>query len=197
MQNLIQLAYSPEGDGGGGQEPSSATVPAFTTTSTALNAEQLAEELKKVRAEAAKHRTEKQALAAQVADLAPKAQRLQEAEDAQKTEAQRLADSMAKMQAELQAAQQRAALAEKAAAFTRLAAKAGVQAEVADMLDLSKFDLGNEAEVIEKLQKLAPTQPPAPAGKPSAPGGAKADAPAAAASYFRRAGQGVERIFGG
>ena len=59
--------------------------------------------------------------------------------------------------AQLATAQQEADAALRRAALVRLASKAGVSPDVADMLDLSKIDLTDEAKALEQLGKLATT----------------------------------------
>jgi hypothetical protein len=67
--------------------------------------------------------------------------------------------TLAKAQAEATAATQRAEL-------VRLAAKANVPIELAEMLDLSKLDLTDEKKALEQLGKLASTKPAPTQAKP-------------------------------
>lgn len=81
-----------------------------------------------------------------------------------------LADKLAGLETQLAQAAAKAEAAEKAAAFVRLAAKAGVDPDVAALLDVSKFDLSDEKKALEALGKLASKS----TGSQARPGGSGA-----------------------
>lgn len=126
-------------------------------------------EIAKLRAEAAKYRVERNDYREKVEKLSPQAERLAELEEAQKTEAEKLADKLAAMQAKLDAAAQEAERNAAEAKLVRLAAKAGVDPDLAALLDISRLDLEDEKAVIETLTKFA--GPKASGGGPSNPSG--------------------------
>jgi chromosome segregation ATPase len=124
-------------------------------------------EIEKLRKEAAKWRVQAQETKSKLSELEPAVNRLQELENAQKTEAEKLTDRLAKMEAELTSARAQAETAEKQRRLMALAAKASVPAELLTYLDASKFDLDDEKTTLEVLGQLA--RPKANAGNPSNP----------------------------
>lgn len=66
-----------------------------------------------------------------------------------------LTQKFAALEAQLADAATKTEAAQKAAALTRLAAKAGIDPDVAALLDLTKIDLDNEKAALETLSKLA------------------------------------------
>lgn len=87
-------------------------------------------------------------------------QQLRQAQDAIKEltgkagESGELAEKLAELQAQLTAQAAAVEAAQKAAQLTRLAAKAGVDPDLAAMLDLSKIDLADEKKALEVLSKI-------------------------------------------
>lgn len=66
-----------------------------------------------------------------------------------------LSAKLTALEAQLAEKDKAAAQAQQEAALVRLATKAGVDPEVASMLDLSKIDLADETKALASLQKLA------------------------------------------
>lgn len=114
--------------------------------------------LERANAQAARARVEAKELRTKVDTLSPAAQRLSELEDAQKSETDKLAEQLRKLQAEREQAAQDAARARAEASLVRLAAKAGVDPDLATLLDVSKLDLDDEDAVIATLRKFAPAR---------------------------------------
>ena len=110
---------------------------------------------KKLSDEAAKWRTKFRELEAQVKALEPKAAKFDELQEAQKTEAQKMADQLATLTAQVAQAQAQADAATKQANLLRLASMAGVDPDVALMLDISKIDLTDDAKALQTLGKFA------------------------------------------
>lgn len=195
-----KIFYAPDSDGGapaGGQDPAAPTTPS-TTPAQAAERDWEAE-LAAARKEAAKYRVERNELRTKVADIEPKAQRLIDLENAQKSEFDKQAERLAAMQTELETARATATRAANESRFYRLAAAAGVDLDHAALLDLSKFNLDDEAETIKRLTSFAKAPPPPSGGKPSVPA-ANGNEPTEKdliQQYFRPAGRGVAKIFGG
>ena len=111
-------------------------------------------ELKRARDDAAKYRTQLRELEVKWKAAEPVLTEFQKLQDSQKSEAQKLAEQLAdanKRAAEHESAAQRA---QREAKLVRLATKAGVDPDVAALLDLSKLDLDNEKSALEILGKL-------------------------------------------
>jgi hypothetical protein len=101
--------------------------------------------VEELRAEAAKYRTQLREAQTQLKDLAPKAQGSEE-----------LAVKLAALEADLAAKSTEAERATKQAQLVRIASKAGIDPDIAELLDLSKLDLSDEAKVVEILGKFRP-----------------------------------------
>lgn len=68
---------------------------------------------------------------------------------------QALAGKLAELESSLAQKAAEAEAAQKAATFVRLAAKAGVDPDLMNLLDLNKFDLSDEKRTLDALSKLA------------------------------------------
>ncbi len=155
-------------------------------------------ELKDLRAEAAKWRTQLRQEQAKVKELAPAAERLAALQESQKTEEQKLRDKLAELEAAARDAETKAENAQKRVKLITLAGSIGVTAEVADLLDLSRLDLEDEEAVLETLKKLVPKNAVKGGGASnpaSQPQGASDES--LMKEYFNRAGVNVAKIFGG
>ena len=97
-------------------------------------------EIKKLREEAAKWRVQYRDAEKQVKELSPAAKRLQELEESQKSEEQKLRDKIATMEAATKQAEANAERANKEAKLIKIAASAGVSPDLAALLDISKLD---------------------------------------------------------
>lgn len=111
-------------------------------------------ELAKLRAEAAKWRTQYREAQKMLTDLQPAAQRLAELENQQKTEAEKLADKVRQLEAQAAAAQEAAAQAARERQFLTLAVKAGVPSQIVDYLNPARFDLDDEDATTKALGEL-------------------------------------------
>jgi hypothetical protein len=133
--------------------PSAGTNPAPVAneaqTYSADYVKTLREEAKESRLQNKKLSTELESLKVAVGD-----------NSALKAKIDEMTSNLAKAQAEAESASKRADL-------VRLAAKAGVPVDVAELIDLSKIDLKDEAKALEKLGKLAA---PASKANPARPG---------------------------
>ena len=151
----------------------------------------------KLRDEAASWRTKFRGLESQIEELKPLAEKAKKLEEAQKTEAERLADQLAELKAQQAEAAREADRARAEAKIVRLAAKAGVDPDIAALLDISKLDLDDEAAALETLKKLAaPRTTGGGASNPSGEGQGKPSDEELRERYF---GGGRKRsaIFGG
>jgi predicted RNase H-like nuclease (RuvC/YqgF family) len=124
-------------------------------------------QVEKLRKEAAKWRTQLREAQSQIETLAPLADEYQKQQEAQKTEAEKAAQRIAELEKTMAEKETQAAQAAAQVELLRMASKAGVDPDVASLLDLSKLDLDDEAATIETLQKLAPA---ARAGSAANPG---------------------------
>lgn len=115
-------------------------------------------EMKKLRDEAAKWRTSYRAEQEKVKQLTPAAEQLAALEEAKKSDVDKLREQMLKLEAQATAATQAAEMADKRVKLLKVATKANISPELADLLDLSKLDLEDEAGTLEMLKKLAPQQ---------------------------------------
>ena len=115
-------------------------------------------EITKLRQEAAKWRTQYRDAQKQIKTLEPQATAFAELEEANKGEAQKLADSLAALQTQLATAQANASQAQNAQKLTVLATKAGVNADMLQYLDVSKFDLEDEEATLAALSALVPAK---------------------------------------
>lgn len=121
-----------------------------------------ADYVQKLRQEAAKYRTQYREASSQLKDLQPLAEKYQEVQEAQKTEAQKMAEQLATFKAAAEQAKAEAAQAQRRAKLTMLASQAGVSAEVLPFLSVDAFDLDNDEAALAALGKLA--QPKAASG---------------------------------
>lgn len=113
-----------------------------------------ADYVRKLRDEAAKWRTQLREVQAQLKELQPKAVEFEKLQEERKTEAERLAERLAALESDLQQKQQEAEAAQAQARLIRLAAQAGVDVEVASLLDISKLNLEDEEATLAILRKL-------------------------------------------
>jgi hypothetical protein len=154
-------------------------------------------ELERARKDAANYRTKLRELEGKWKEAEPVLVEFQKQQDAQKSEAQRLADQVAaanKLAADNQAAAERA---QKELQVTRLAIEAGVNLDLVPFLDLSKLDLTDEAKALEVLGKLATAKQTAnSASNPGRTGAAGADE-AELRRIFFGGGRNQPTIFGG
>lgn len=79
----------------------------------------------------------------------------QKQQEAQKSEAQKLADQIAAINAKLAEQTSAAEKATSEAKLTRLAAKANINFDLLDLIDISKLDLNDEDATLKKLAVLA------------------------------------------
>jgi hypothetical protein len=149
------IRFAPDGGGSTGEGPEPSPPPSNPTEPPGAAAGAGDDEAAKLRAEAAKWRVQLREAQSQLKELQPAAARLAELEEANKTDAQKQADRLAKLEADLRQAQVTAELATKRSKLTVLATKAGVSADVVDFLDVGKFDLDNEEATLKALQALA------------------------------------------
>ena len=108
-----------------------------------------------LRAENAKHRTNASTYKKQLAEVQPLAEKYQQQEEAQKTEIQKALDELTDMRLQLDAANVAVDLANKQQVLLAMASKAGVNADVLPLLNVSAFDLDDEAKTLEALKVLA------------------------------------------
>ena len=108
-----------------------------------------------LRAENAKHRTNAAGYKKQLAEVQPLAEKYQQQEEAQKSEVQKALDELASMQSQLEAANAAVDLANKQQVLLAMASKVGVSADVLPFLNVSAFDLEDEAKTLEALKTLA------------------------------------------
>ena len=109
----------------------------------------------KLNAENAKHRINAKKYKDQLAEVQPLAEKYQQQEEAQKTEVQKALDELTDMRTQLDAANTAVELANKQQVLLALASKAGVNADVLPLLNVSAFDLDDEAKTLEALKVLA------------------------------------------
>ena len=115
-------------------------------------------EIADLRKENAKRRTQLRDAQKKVKEYEPIAAKYSELEEANKGEAEKLADKLATLQAQVAAAQATAAHERSERKLTVLATKAGVSADMLQYLDVSKFDLEDEEATITALSALAPAK---------------------------------------
>lgn len=113
-----------------------------------------AKELERARREAANYRTKLRESEERLKELSPLAEQYRAAQDAQKTEAQKLAEQLQTLQSKLAEQERAAAQAQKLATLTRLATKAGVDPDLVEFLDVSKLDLADEKAIGAVFAKL-------------------------------------------
>ena len=125
-----------------------------------------ASELARARKEAANYRTKLREMEAKWKEAEPVLSQFQAQQDAQKTEAQKLADQLQTVQRQLAEQEAAAAQAQRLATLTKMATKLGVDPDLIEYLDTSKLDLANEKAVNEVLAKLV-TRAPAAGSNPN------------------------------
>jgi hypothetical protein len=140
--------------------------------------------VEELRAEAAKYRTQLRDAQSQLKELAPKAQGSEE-----------LAAKLAALEADLSAKTAEAERAAKQALLVRIASKAGIDPDIAELLDLSKLDLSDEAKVVEVLGKFARPQSNGAQVKPGTVGNTGMTEAELRSTYF--GGKSKTTIFGG
>jgi hypothetical protein len=138
--------------------------------------------VKQLRDEAAEWRVKFKETQTQLKDLTAKS-----------TDATQLTERLTALEAELAQKAAAADAATKQAQLLRLASKAGVDPDVAALLDLGKLNLEDEAKALEVLGKFA-VKPSGQQVKPGAAGASETDAELRQ-RYF--GGQTKSRIFGG
>lgn len=176
-------------------------TPGTTTQTTATppaGGRDFEAELAALRQENAKWRTQLRDAQGQLKELTPAAQRLAELEEANKTDAQKTAERLARLEAELASSKAAAELAVKQRRLTVLATKAGVPAEVVDYLDASKFNLDDEEATTKALAALAASRPASGGGpsNPARPGNGQPSDAELRQEYFG-GGNKKSLIFGG
>lgn len=154
-----------------------------------------AKELERARREAATYRTKLRETESQLKELQPLVDQFRAAQDAQKTDAQKAIERAAELERRLAEQETAAAAAQRQAALTKLATKAGVDPDLVDYLDTSKLDLDDEKSTLAVLAKLA-TRAPAAGSNPSRDGSAKPSADELRAELFGNR-RGRTSIFGG
>jgi chromosome segregation ATPase len=110
--------------------------------------------VKKLRDEAAGWRTKYRGAETVVKELTPIAEQYQQQQEAAKTEAERMAEQLAGLQAKLAETERQATESARRAAVIALASKAGVNSDVVELLDLSKIDLEDEEAALTTLGKF-------------------------------------------
>ncbi len=186
-----------------GQAPQAQPQPAKATPAPApaddsALPEWAQEELKKARAESAERRVKLRETEARLKELEPLAAKAREAEEAQKTEAEKLREQLEAVRAEQLKAQAEAELKGKQVKLLTLATKAGVSPDVVELLDLSKLDLDNEEATLATLKKLSSIK--VTGGGASNPAGTQNTGPTEQELRFQYFGAGRSNrglIFGG
>lgn len=117
-----------------------------------------AEYVRKLRDEAAKYRRQLRETQDRVKNLEPKATEFDKLQDAAKTETERMSEQLATLQAKVAEAETNAQRAQAQARVVRLATKAGIDPDVAQMLDVSQFAQLEDDDAVKLLAKLAPTR---------------------------------------
>jgi chromosome segregation ATPase len=117
------------------------------------------DEIAKLRQEAAKWRTQYRDAQKQIKEYEPLATKYSEMQEAQKGEAEKLAERLAALEGQLSQAQAQAERAKNERRLIVLATRAGVSAETLQYLDVSKFDLDDEEATITALSALVPAKP--------------------------------------
>lgn len=156
-------------------------------------------EIKKLRDEAANRRVKAKELEAQLAELKPLAEKFNELEEAKKSEEQKLREQLEALKQEKLQAEQTALTAQRQAKLSTLASKAGVDVELLQFLDLSKFDFDNEDSILETLERFKPKAQKPSGGKevnPQANGNNAVSEADLVNQYFRLGGRNAGSAFG-
>ena len=178
---------------GDGQEPEQVLEPEPPQAGDSGNDNEIA----KLRAEAAKWRTQFRDAQKQVKEYEPLAKKYSDLEEANKGEAEKLAERLAALEGQLSQAQAQATRADNERKLTVLATKAGVPADMLNYLDVTKFDLEDEEATVLALSALVPVRQTN-SGTSSNPArtNAGADGMTAEEWYKDRTGQKPTGIFG-
>lgn len=155
------------------------------------------EDVAKLRQEAARWRTKLRDTEKTLNELKPLAEQFKATQDAQKSEAQKALEERDAARAEVATAKAEAARAVQEAKLTRLATKAGVDPDVAALLDLSKLDLDDEKAALETLGKLANARQTANSASNPARNGAAGPSEDELRQYYFGGGRNKPTIFGG
>lgn len=123
--------------------------------------------VQKLRSENAKYRQRAKDYEAQVKELSPKATELDKLRQSQMSDVEKLTAQVTELQERLAASSAAAERAQKEAQLIRLATEAGIDPEVAQLLDLSKLDLEDKENALKTLSKLAAPKPAATASNPA------------------------------
>jgi predicted RNase H-like nuclease (RuvC/YqgF family) len=175
---------------GGGNEP--VEEPSSPTPDTPT-------EIARLSRENQKWRTQLRETQAQLKELQPLAEQFKATQEAQKTEAQKLADQLAEATRKAQESDNAAQRAVREAKAIRLMTKAGVDPDLLDIIDLNKLDLDNEEEALKQLAKLPSASAKQTANSASNPGrtGAAGADEAELRRIFFGGGRNQPTIFGG
>lgn len=159
--------------------------------------EKEASELERARKEAAKYRTQLRDLEGKWKQAEPVLAEYQKQQEAQKTEAQKLADAIADAKRQAAESQTAAERAQRELQVTRLATKAGVDLDLVPFLDLSKLDLEDEPKAMEVLGKLAAARQTANGASNPGRGGAQGPTVEELRDTYFGGGRNKPLIFGG
>ncbi len=154
-------------------------------------------ELARARKEAANYRTKARDFETQLNELKPLAEQFKASQEAQKSEAQKLADQLSaanKLASDNQAAAERAT---RELQVTRLATKAGVDPDLVPFLDLSKLDLADEKAALEVLGKLAAARSTANGASNPGRNGGSGQSDAELRQFYFGGARSKPTIFGG
>jgi len=154
-------------------------------------------ELERARKEAANYRTKLRELEGKWKEAEPVLVQFQQQQDAQKSEAQKLAERLAEAERKAADSESTAQRAMREAKLVRLATKAGVDPDVAGLLDLSKLDLDDEKATLETLGKLAAARQTANGASNPARGGAQGETDDELRKFYFGGGRNKPTIFGG
>ncbi len=154
-------------------------------------------ELERARKEAANYRTKLRELEGKWKEAEPVLAQFQQQQDAQKSEAQKLAERLAEAERKAADSESAAQRAVREAKLVRLATKAGVDPDVAGLLDLSKLDLDDEKATLETLGKLAAARQTANGASNPARNGAQRETDEELRKFYFDGGRSKPTIFGG
>jgi len=116
-------------------------------------------ELARVRKEAANYRVKLREIEAKWKEAEPVLSQYQAQQEAQKTEAQKLAEQLQALRQQLSEQETAAAQAQRLATLTKMATRMGVDPDLVELLDTSKLDLADEKAVNAVLAKLVMRAP--------------------------------------
>lgn len=156
-------------------------------------------ENEKLRKENASRRIQNRDLTSELETLKPLAEKFTELEEAKKSEEQKLREQLEALKQEKLQAEQTALIAQRQAKLSTLAGKAGVDVELLQFLDLSKFDFDNEDSILETLERFKPKVQKPSGGKevnPQANGNNAVSEADLINEYFRLGGRNAGSAFG-